>query len=109
MPGPGRVRRSFRSGAAGGYPFSTAKVLWCTTSVMPMVPSGHKTLVHYPDGASKVITLYTRPVEGQIIAHGWQVTKVAAGGDDGNGVFVEYQISVARPANEFPEKADTSS
>ena len=35
---------------------------------MPMVHSGHKTLVHYPDGTSKVITLYVRPVEGQIIA-----------------------------------------
>ncbi len=40
-----------------------------------MVPSGHKTLVHYPDGTSKVITLYVRPLVGQIIAHGWEVTK----------------------------------
>ena len=34
---------------------------------MPMVPAGHKTLVHYPDGTSKVITLYVRPVAGQVI------------------------------------------
>ena len=44
-----------------------------------MVPSGHKTLVHYPDGTSKVITLYVRPLEGRIIAHGWEVTNVAPG------------------------------
>jgi hypothetical protein len=74
-----------------------------------MVPSGHKTLVRYPDGSSKVITLYTRPVEGQIIAHGWQVRNVALGEDDGTGVLIEYQITVARPANEFPEKAAPSS
>jgi hypothetical protein len=74
-----------------------------------MVPSGHKTLVRYPDGSSKVITLYTRPVEGQIIAHGWQVKNVALGGDDGTGVLIEYQISVARPTNEFPEKPAPSS
>ena len=41
---------------------------------MPTVHDGHKTLVHYPDGTSKVITLYVRPLEGQIIAHGWEVT-----------------------------------
>ena len=70
---------------------------------MPMVPSGHKTLVRYPDGASKVITLYVRPVEGQIIAHGWEITSVAPGEDDGAGVAIEYEISVERPANEFPE------
>jgi hypothetical protein len=62
-----------------------------------MVPSGHKTLVHYPDGTSKVITLYTRPLEGQIIAHGWEVTSVASKG----GADTEYEISVERPANEF--------
>ena len=61
--------------------------------VMPMVPNGHKTLVRYPDGTSKVITLYTPPVEGQIIAHGWEVTNVAPGGGDG----AEYEISVVRP------------
>jgi hypothetical protein len=74
---------------------------------MPTVHSGHKTLVHYPDGTSKVITLYVRPVEGQIIAHGWEVTSVAPGEDDGAGVPIEYQISVARPAKEFepPETA----
>ena len=44
---------------------------------MPTVHRGHKTLVHYPDGTSKVITLYVRPLEGQIIAHGWEVTNVA--------------------------------
>jgi hypothetical protein len=70
-----------------------------------MVPAGHKTLVHYPDGTSKVITLYARPVEGQIIAHGWQVTNVAPGDDDGAEVPIEYRISVARPASEFPEKS----
>jgi hypothetical protein len=69
---------------------------------MPMVPSGHKTLVHYPDGTSKVITLYVRPVEGQIIAHGWEVRNVAAGGDDDAGAPIEYRISVARPATEVP-------
>jgi hypothetical protein len=74
-----------------------------------MVPSGHKTLVHYPDGTSKVITLYARPVEGQIIAHGWQVTSLAPSDDDGAEVPIEYQISVARPEIEFPEIADPSS
>ena len=68
---------------------------------MPMVHSGHKTLVHYPDGTSKVITLYVRPLEGQIIAHGWEVTSVAPGENDGGGVAVEYRISVARPASEL--------
>jgi hypothetical protein len=63
-----------------------------------MVPTGYKTFVSYPDGASKVITLYVRPVEGQIIAHGWEVTSVAPAGD--TGTEVEYRISVARPANE---------
>ena len=74
---------------------------------MPTVHSGHKTLVHYPDGTSKVITLYVRPLEGQIIAHGWEVMSVAPGEDDGAGVPIEYQISVARPAKEFepPETA----
>ena len=69
---------------------------------MPMVHSGFKTLVRYPDGASKVITLYVRPLEGQVIAHGWEVTSVAPGEDDGTGAVIEYEISVARPANEFP-------
>jgi hypothetical protein len=73
---------------------------------MPMVPSGHKTLVHYPDGTSKVITLYVRPLEGQIIAHGWEVTHVAPSEDKGVGVSIEYEISVARPANESPETTD---
>jgi hypothetical protein len=67
-----------------------------------MISSAYKTLVHYPDGTSKVITLYVRPVEGQIIAHGWEVTSVAPGEDDGAGVSIEYQISVARPASEGP-------
>ena len=67
---------------------------------MPMIHSGHKTLVHYPDGTSKVITLYVAPLEGQIIAHGWEVTDVAPGGLDGAGASVEYVISVVRPANE---------
>jgi hypothetical protein len=70
---------------------------------MPIVPSGHKTLVHYPDGTSKVITLYVRPVEGQVIAHGWEVRNVAAG-EDGDGDPTEYQISVARPASESPSE-----
>ena len=72
---------------------------------MPTVHSGHKTLVHYPDGTSGIITLYVRPLEGQIIAHGWEVTSVAPGEDDGAGVRVEYQISVARPANQPSETA----
>ena len=77
---------------------------------MPMVPAGHKTLVHYPDGTSKVITLYVRPVEGQVIAHGWEVMNVSAGEHDA-GASTEYQISVARPASESPPErpAPTSS
>ncbi len=67
---------------------------------MPMVPNGHKTLVRYPDGTSKVITLYVRPVEGQIIAHGWEVTQVEPAEDDDANVATAYQISVARPASE---------
>ena len=69
---------------------------------MPTVHSGYKTLVRYPDGTSKVITLYVRPVEGQVIAHGWEVKNVATGGDDGAGVRIAYEISVARPASEEP-------
>jgi hypothetical protein len=72
---------------------------------MPMISSAHKTLVHYPDGTSKLITLYVRPLEGQIIAHGWEVTSVAPAEDDGHGVPIEYEISVARPASEGPPKA----
>ena len=64
---------------------------------MPLVPSGHLTLVHYPDGTSKVITLYTRPLEGQIIAHGWEITNAAFTGRGG----AQYEISVERPANEL--------
>ena len=67
---------------------------------MPMVPAGHKTLVHYPDGTSKVITLYVRPAEGQVIAHGWEVRSVEAGEHSDPGGPTEYQISVARPASE---------
>jgi hypothetical protein len=65
-----------------------------------MVHSGYKTLVSYPDGTSKVITLYVIPVEGQIIAHGWEVTRVEPGDFDGAGVEAEYKISVVRPASE---------
>lgn len=65
---------------------------------MPMISGGHKTLVHYPDGTTAVITLYALPVSGQIIAHGWEVTSVAPGGDDVAGVPIEYEISVVRPA-----------
>jgi hypothetical protein len=72
---------------------------------MPTVHRGHKTLVHYPDGTSKVITLYVRPLEGQIIAHGWEVTSVAAASDDGAGVPIEFRISVVRPGNESQETA----
>jgi hypothetical protein len=71
---------------------------------MPMVHSGYKTLVRYPDGTSKVITLYVQPLEGQVIAHGWEVTNVATGGDDGAGGRIAYEISVARPASEEPSK-----
>ena len=67
---------------------------------MPMVHSGYKTLVRYPDGTSKVITLYVQPLEGQVIAHGWEVMNVATGGDDDAGVRIAYEISVARPASE---------
>ena len=62
---------------------------------MPMIPAGYKTFVRYPDGASKVITLYVLPVKGQIIAHGWEVTEAAPSDD----ATVEYRISVARPAS----------
>jgi hypothetical protein len=68
---------------------------------MPMTPRGHKTLVRYPDGTSRVIILYVRPREGQIIAHGWEVTNVKPGEDDAAGVSVEYEITVARPASEY--------
>jgi hypothetical protein len=74
-----------------------------------MVSRGHKTLVHYPDGASKVITVYVVPVEGQIIAHGWEVTQIASGEDGDAEVPIEYQIWVARPADKFPEAADRPS
>jgi hypothetical protein len=60
---------------------------------MPMIPAGYKTFVRYPDGNSKVITLYVRPVEGQIIAHGWEVTEAVPSDD----ATFEYRISVARP------------
>jgi len=67
---------------------------------MPMTPRGHTTLVHYPDGTSKIVTLYVRPVEGQIIAHGWEVTKVAPGEAGSPEAPTEFEISVARPASE---------
>ena len=67
---------------------------------MPMVHSGHKTLVRYPDGTTKVITLYSRPLVGKIIPHGWEILDVTPGEDDGTGAVVEYEISVARPASE---------
>jgi hypothetical protein len=67
---------------------------------MPIVPAGHKTLVHYPDGTSKVITLYVPPAEGQVIAHGWEVRSVAEGEPHDAGNPIEYRISVARPAGE---------
>jgi hypothetical protein len=72
---------------------------------MPTVHRGHKTLVHYPDGTSKVITLYVRPLEGQIIAHGWEVTHVATASDEGAGAPIEFRISVVRPGNESQETA----
>ena len=72
---------------------------------MPMVHSGYKTLVRYSDGTSKVITLYVRPVEGQVIAHGWEVTKVATGGEPGAGAQIAYEISVERPASEEPSES----
>jgi hypothetical protein len=65
---------------------------------MPMISGGHKALLHYPDGTSTVITLYALPLTGQMIAHGWEVTNVAPGEDDVAGVPIEYEISVARPA-----------
>ena len=76
---------------------------------MPMVPSGHRTLVHYPDGTSNVVTLYVRPLEGQIIAHGWEVTNVAPGENVGAGLPIEFQISVARPASESETTVPPSS
>ena len=74
---------------------------------MPMISSAHRTLVHYPDGTSKVITLYVRPVEGQVIAHGWEVRNVEAGEPSAAGDPTEYQISVARPASESPPERPT--
>lgn len=66
-----------------------------------MVHRGHQTLVTYPDGDSKVITLYVPPVEGQTIAHGWKVMDVQLGDATGSALRVEYRISVARPAGEL--------
>lgn len=66
---------------------------------MPMISKAHKTLVNYPDGESKVVTLYVRPLEGQIIAHGWEVRNVAPAGEDDAEAGIEYEISVARPAS----------
>jgi hypothetical protein len=71
---------------------------------MPLVSAGHKTLVDYPDGTSKVITLYVRPAEGQVIAHGWEVTNVAAGEPGDAATRIEYRISVVRPASEGPSE-----
>ena len=65
---------------------------------MPTVHSGHKTLVHYPDGTSKVITLYVPPSRARSRPR-WEVTSVAPAEDD--GAEIEYQISVARPAKEL--------
>ena len=62
-----------------------------------MISGGHKTLVHYPDGRSAVITLHALPLAGQIIAHGWEVASVAPGGGDVAGVSIEYEVSVTRP------------
>lgn len=70
---------------------------------MPMVRGGHQTLVDYPDGDSKVITLYVEPVEGQIIAHGWEITSVASGGDHDSGGRLDFKITVERPASESSE------
>ena len=74
---------------------------------MPIISGGHKALVHYPDGRSTVITLYAIPLTGQLIAHGWEIMDVAPGEDDVAGVAVEYEISVARPAQ--PASADAPS
>ncbi|HEY9458109.1 MAG TPA: hypothetical protein VIQ56_09425 [Gaiella sp.] len=74
---------------------------------MPMISSAHRTLVHYPDGSSKVIMLYVRPAEGQIIAHGWEVTSVGPGADDGTGVSTDYEISVDRPPSDARPEAPT--
>ena len=65
---------------------------------MPMIKGGHKTLVHYPDGTTAVLTLYALPLAGQIIANGWEVTSVAPGGEPVAGVPIEYEITVVRPA-----------
>jgi hypothetical protein len=65
---------------------------------MPMIMGGHKTLVHYPDGTTAVLTLYALPLAGQIIAHGWEVTSVCPGGEPVGGVPIEYEITVVRPA-----------
>ena len=71
---------------------------------MPMVHRGLQTLVRYPDGDSRVITLYVAPVAGQVIAHGWEVTSVAPGAAGDSEPPVEYDISVARPASEARSK-----
>ena len=64
---------------------------------MPMVHRGIETHVTYPDGDSKVITLYVEPAEGQIIAHGWEIVSVVAGSAAGSGPDVAFRITVARP------------
>jgi hypothetical protein len=61
-----------------------------------MISSAHKTLVHDPDETSRVITLYVRPLEGQIIAHGWEIKGISSGERDGSGGPIEYEIWVAR-------------
>jgi hypothetical protein len=75
---------------------------------MPMISGGHKTLVHYPDGRSAVITLHALPLVGQIIAHGWEVASVASGGGGVEGVPIEYEVSVVRLAGRITRDAPSA-
>lgn len=65
--------------------------------LMPMISGGYKVLAHFPDGAEKVLTLYSEPLEGQVIPHGWVISSVAPRGGDNDGVGFDWEISVERP------------
>jgi hypothetical protein len=62
-----------------------------------MISGGYKVLAHFPDGTEKVLTLYSEPLEGQVIPHGWVVASVTPRGDDNDGVWLHWEISVQRP------------
>jgi|APDOM4702015248_1054824.scaffolds.fasta_scaffold535431_1 hypothetical protein len=67
---------------------------------MPMISSGFRVLALYPDGSSKINTLYAVPLVGKVIAHGWVVTSVAPRDDEVDGKPLSFEITVERPASE---------